>query len=83
MYQSIPFYMALRPQKGGYGLFFNNTFKTVFDVGHTNPDFLSMEAEGGERGRGAFRDARGAISGRAAAACGAYRRAEWPARVVP
>ncbi len=48
MYQSIPFFMALRPQVGGYGLFFNNTFKTVFDVGHTQPEQLSMEAEGGE-----------------------------------
>jgi len=48
LHQSIPFFMALRPQKGGYGLFLNNTFKTVFDVGYTNPDCLSIEAEGGE-----------------------------------
>ncbi len=48
LHLSIPFFMALRPQKGGYGLFFNNTFKTVFDAGHTQPDFLSMEAYGGE-----------------------------------
>jgi alpha-glucosidase len=48
LYQSIPFYMALRPGQGGYGLFFNNTFKTVFDVGHTDSEFLTMEAAGGE-----------------------------------
>lgn len=48
LHQSIPFFMALRPQKGGYGLFLNNTFKTVFDVGHTDPAYLSIEACGGE-----------------------------------
>lgn len=48
LHQSIPFFMALRAGEGGYGLFFNNTFKTVFDVGHTDPNFLSLEAAGGE-----------------------------------
>ena len=48
LHQSIPFFMALRPETGGYGLFLNNTFKTVFDVGHSNPDCLSIEATGGE-----------------------------------
>lgn len=48
LYESVPFYMALRPKLGGYGLFFNNTFKTVFDVGHTLPSRLGLEAAGGE-----------------------------------
>ncbi|HEX2909412.1 MAG TPA: glycoside hydrolase family 31 protein [Chloroflexia bacterium] len=48
LYQSIPFFMALRPEAGGYGLFFNNTFKSVFDVGHSREQRLGMEAAGGE-----------------------------------
>ncbi len=48
MYQAIPFYMALRPRLGGYGLFFNNTYKTVFDVGYKQPGLLEMEAASGE-----------------------------------
>ncbi len=48
MYQSIPFYMALRPGEGGFGLFLNNTFKSVFDVGNSKIDRLAIEAEGGE-----------------------------------
>ncbi len=48
LYQAIPFYMALRPVEGGYGLFLNNTFKTVFDVGYTLRDRLQVETTGGE-----------------------------------
>ena len=48
LYQAIPFFMALRPGKGGYGLFFNNTFKTVFDIGTLHTDQFGLEADGGE-----------------------------------
>ena len=48
MYQSIPFFMAVRPTVACYGLFFNNTFKTTFDVGYSQTDRLSLEADGGE-----------------------------------
>ncbi len=48
LYQSHPFFMALRPTVGGYGLFLNNTFKTTFDVGHKDPARLSIEGAGGE-----------------------------------
>lgn len=48
MYQAIPFFMGLRPRFGGYGFFFNNTFKSTFDVGSSLPGYLSIEAAGGE-----------------------------------
>jgi alpha-glucosidase len=35
MYQAIPFFMALRPQVG-YGIFFNTTFWSQFDMGAVN-----------------------------------------------
>jgi alpha-glucosidase len=47
MYQAIPFFMALRSQVG-YGLFFNTTFWSRFDVGAGEPNFLRMETLGGE-----------------------------------
>jgi alpha-glucosidase len=48
MYQAIPFVLALRPATGlTYGLYFNNTFRTVFDLGYTRPDRYRLEAEGG------------------------------------
>jgi alpha-glucosidase len=49
MYHAIPFLLALRPATGlCYGLYFNNTFRTVFDLGHTRPDRYRLEADGGE-----------------------------------
>ena len=47
IYVSVPFYLALR---GGrtHGVFFDNTFRSNFDVGHTSPGLLSFGAEGGE-----------------------------------
>jgi alpha-glucosidase len=47
IYVSVPFYLVLR---GGrtYGVFFDNTFRSNFDVGHTSPGLLSFGAEGGE-----------------------------------
>ena len=47
IYQSIPFFYALRDGRA-YGLFFNNTFRTWFDMGNTVPGRYSFGADGGE-----------------------------------
>ena len=47
IYQSIPFFYALRDGKA-YGLFFNNTYRTWFDMGKTSPRTYSFGADGGE-----------------------------------
>ncbi len=47
IYQSIPFFYALYDGKA-YGLFFNNTFRTYFDMGKTSPERYSFGADGGE-----------------------------------
>jgi alpha-glucosidase len=47
IYQSIPFFYALRDGKA-YGLFFNNTFRTWFDMGKSSPQKYSFGADGGE-----------------------------------
>jgi len=47
IYQSIPFFYALRDGKA-YGLFFNNTFRTWFDMGNSSPGRYSFGADGGE-----------------------------------
>ena len=47
IYQSIPFFYALHDGKA-YGLFFNNTFRTYFDMGKTSPERYSFGADGGE-----------------------------------
>jgi alpha-glucosidase len=47
MYMAIPVFLAVRPGLS-YGVFFHNTFRSVFDVGHTHRETLVMEAEGGE-----------------------------------
>ncbi len=47
IYQSIPFFYALRDGKA-YGLFFNNTFRTWFDMGKSSPTRYSFGADGGE-----------------------------------
>lgn len=46
-YESIPFYIALRDGKS-YGLFFNNTWRSWFDMGKTDPHRDSFGAGGGE-----------------------------------
>jgi len=47
LYKTIPFFMGLR--KGmAYGVFFDNTYRSVFDFGKESPDFFSFGAEGGE-----------------------------------
>ena len=47
VYQSIPFFTALR-QGRAYGLFFDNTYRTYFDMGRTAPQRYTFGAAGGE-----------------------------------
>lgn len=47
MYQAIPFFIALRPYVG-YGIFFNTTFWSQFDIGAEQPGIWRMETRGGE-----------------------------------
>ncbi|TCT22447.1 alpha-glucosidase [Melghiribacillus thermohalophilus] len=46
LYQSIPYFMTLRNGRA-HGLFFDNTYKTVFDL-KSEPDYFSFMAEGGQ-----------------------------------
>ena len=43
LYKSIPFYLSTR----SYGVFVDNTYRTVFDVGETDAHRLSVRADGG------------------------------------
>ena len=47
MYQAIPVFIALRPSVC-YGIFFNTTFWSQFDIGAEQPGVLQMETRGGE-----------------------------------
>ncbi len=47
IYQSVPFFYALHEGKA-YGLFFNNTFRSFFDMGKTSPERYSFGASDGE-----------------------------------
>jgi alpha-glucosidase len=47
MYQAIAFFMALRPGIG-YGLFFNTTFWSQFDIGAQQPGVWRMETQSSE-----------------------------------
>ncbi|MDJ0695704.1 glycoside hydrolase family 31 protein [Mastigocoleus sp. MO_188.B34] len=47
MYQAIPFFMSLSPQVN-YGLFFNTTYKSQFDVGANQSDILQLHTQGNE-----------------------------------
>jgi alpha-glucosidase len=47
MYQSHPFFLAVRGGRS-YGLFFDNTYKSVFDMGKSDPGRYSFAAAGGE-----------------------------------
>lgn len=44
LYKSIPFFMS----SAGYGIFFDNTFKTEFDFGLEDKNYYSFSAPGGE-----------------------------------
>jgi len=47
LYQSHPFFIGLRNGKA-YGIFFDNTYRSSFDMGKESPDYYSFGAEGGE-----------------------------------
>ncbi len=47
IYQSVPFFIALRQGKA-YGVFFDNTRRTYFDMGKTDPQRYTFGAPGGE-----------------------------------
>ena len=47
VYQTIPFFTALYEGRA-YGLFFNNTFRSWFDMGARSPERYSFGASGGE-----------------------------------
>lgn len=47
LYMSIPFFIVLR--RGlAYGVFFDNPYRTTFDLGHSSEEWYSFEAEGGQ-----------------------------------
>lgn len=47
LYRTVPFYYGLHAGRG-YGIFFDNTYKTHFDFGQTQKETVSFSAEGGE-----------------------------------
>jgi len=47
LYQSVPFFIGLQ-QGRAYGLFFDNTYRSSFDLGAEDRDLYSFGAEGGE-----------------------------------
>jgi alpha-glucosidase len=47
LYKNIPFYIGLHHQIG-YGIFFDNSFKTSFDFAHERTNVTSFWAQGGE-----------------------------------
>jgi alpha-glucosidase len=47
LYVSVPFFMVLRGGRA-HGVFLDNTFRSVFDVGHESADRLAFGAEDGE-----------------------------------
>lgn len=47
LYKNIPFYYGLH-QKIGYGVFFDNSFRSFFDFAHERSNVTSFWAQGGE-----------------------------------
>jgi alpha-glucosidase len=47
IYEDIPFFVALKQGKA-YGLFFDNTYRTYFDMGKSDPARYTFGAAGGE-----------------------------------
>ena len=47
MYQSIPFYIS-KENETVYGLFYDNSFRSFFDFGTENSEYISIGADGGE-----------------------------------
>ena len=48
LYMSFPVYLGLR-EGNAYGLFFDNAYRSIFDIGHTDPSTLHFVAAGGSR----------------------------------
>ncbi len=46
IYQSIPFYVGLDHGRA-YGLFYDNSYRTTFDLGHTTQEYAGYAADGG------------------------------------
>lgn len=46
-YVSVPFYLVLREGRA-FGVYFDNTHRSSFDIGRESPDLLSFGATGGE-----------------------------------
>ena len=47
IYVSVPFFMVMRGGRA-HGIFFDNTWRSLFDVGHEVQELLSFGAQGGE-----------------------------------
>ena len=47
LYQSIPFFVVLERGRA-WGVFLDNPFRSVFDVGCSDPERITVSAEGGE-----------------------------------
>ncbi len=47
LYKSIPFFLALRDGRS-YGIFFDNTWRSSFDLGRESEDYYTFGAVGGE-----------------------------------
>ncbi len=46
LYKSIPFFVGFNRGEA-YGIFFDNTYKTYFDMGKSSPEYYSFAADGG------------------------------------
>jgi len=47
LYVSIPFFIGLKRGEA-YGIFFDNSYRTTFDMGFSSEEYYSFEADGGE-----------------------------------
>lgn len=47
MYETVPFFVAIRKGKA-YGMFFDNTYRSFFDMGADSGDTYTFGADGGE-----------------------------------
>ncbi len=47
IYKSIPFYMSKKSNGEVYGIFFDNTYKSVFNMGKDSPDYMWYGVDGG------------------------------------
>ena len=47
MYAAMPVYVSMQPNLA-YGIFFNTTWRSTFDIGHTHPQRMIWETDGPE-----------------------------------